>query len=209
MSQRQVLENAINRLNRLRGPAKLFYAPYTLGFPTIIQQVLNVTQGGAASGWTAFGITRGGVNVTKTLDTNVLSDADQILGAYAQDITDRSYRLSTQVFEVLDQVQRGVAMEEGTPTVVGASANATQVMTPLDSNVNTMTARHWAVVYPKPVEGKVYAFVFRWGELASGDDVVRFDKTDPASPALDLIFFPDIATTIDSGDQWGREFEIT
>jgi hypothetical protein len=37
---------------------------------------------------------------------------------------------------------------------------------------------------------------------------LRFDKSDPVSPALDLRFFPEIATTIAAEDQYGRIFEI-
>lgn len=207
MTQRQILENSINRLNTLRGPAKILYAAHTLAFPVRIEQVIDPTTGAAASGWTALGLTRGGINVIKNIETQVRSDVDQILGAYSQDITDRSYRVSTQLAEVLDRAQRAIVWEVGTATQV-STAGATQVMVPLDDGDNIMTPHRLAVVYPKPENGKVLAEVFRWAELAGGEKTYRFDKSDPNSPPFEMLIFPELATTIDSGDAYGREFDI-
>src|SRR5687768_4246126 len=105
MSQRQILENSINLLNTARGPAKLLKGPSGLPMPANLSDIINATTGAPATGWTAFGLTRGGINVNKNLDIAVRDDVDQILGAYDQDITDRSYTISTQLAEVLDQAQ--------------------------------------------------------------------------------------------------------
>lgn len=207
MAQRDILQNSTLISNMQRGPAKVFYAPASLPFPTRIEQVVDPTGGAPATGWSALGITRGGINVQKTLDTQVYDDADQITGAYGQGITNRNYRVSTQLAEVLDRTQLGVAVESGTATQVSTTA-ATQVMLPLDSGANVMTPRRVAVVYPKGTTGKVWGFVFRNVERAGGDAVFRFDKSDPISPALEFTAFPEIATTIPSEQQYGSLFDI-
>lgn len=211
MSQRQILENSIDLMKTLRGPAKILYAGSGVPMPTIIENVINPTTGAPAASWVPFGLTRGGVNVVKNLDIAVRDDVDQIIGAYDQDITDRSYQVVTQLAEVLyDQTrQLAIAMEMGqTATVVQSAVGATQVMRLLDDNDNKTEERRWAVVFPKSANGKLFAFVFRRGAIAGGEKTIRFDKNDPASPGLDLRFFPEIATTIQAEDQYGRIFEI-
>jgi len=207
MAQRNVLENSIDLFRTLRGPAKILYAPATLPMPVLAQQIINATTGAAATGWSTFGLTRGGINVSKNLDIAVRDDVDQILGAFDQDVTDRSYTISSQIAEVLDNAQLGIAFDVGVPTVV-STAGATQVMIPLDSGANKTTERRIAVVYPKAEEGKVLAFVFRRAALSGGEKVFRFDKNDPASPALEFRAFPEISTTINPDDAYGRLYEV-
>lgn len=212
MTQRQVLENSIDLLKTLRGPAKILYAGIDVGMPTLITNVISPTTGAPAASWIPFGLTRGGINVSKNLEIAVRDDVDQIIGAYGQDITDRSYVLSTQLAEVLqDQFnQAAIAMELGAAAtvVLATTASPTQVMRFLDDGDNVTTARRWAVVYPKGTNGKVVMIAFRRGEVAGGEKVFRFDKNDPASPALELRMFPQLATTIESEDAYGRIFEI-
>src|SRR6187200_2742496 len=105
MSQRQLLENGIDLLKKLTGPAKILYAPGTLPMPTRIEQVIDPTGGAPASGWSTLGLTGGGINVTKTLNMQVYEDVDQILGPYDQSVQSRAYRVSTQLKEVLDRAQ--------------------------------------------------------------------------------------------------------
>lgn len=212
MSQRQILENSIDLLKTLRGPAKILYAGSGVGMPTIIENVINPTTGAPGPSWVALGLTRGGINVVKNLDISVRDDVDQIIGAYDQDITDRSYQVVTQLAEVLQDSTRQLAltMEMGqiATTVVATTSQPTQVMRLLDDNDNKTEERRWAVVFPKATNGKLLAFVFRRGAVAGGEKTIRFDKNDPASPSLDLRFFPEIATTIAAEDQYGRLFEI-
>lgn len=207
MSQRQLLENGINLLHKLQGPAKILYAPGTLAMPVRIEQVIDPTGGAPASGWSTLGLTGGGINVTKTTNMQVYEDVDQILGPYDQSVTSRAYRISTQLKEILDSTQLALAAETGASTQV-STTGATQVMTLLDSGSNRPTERRVAVVFPKSTEGKVYAFVFRRVQSAGGDQVFRFDKSDPVSPALDLLAFPEIATSIPSEDAFGRIFNV-
>ncbi|HET7712990.1 MAG TPA: hypothetical protein VFK94_00060 [Patescibacteria group bacterium] len=207
MAQRNILENSIQLLNTLRGPAKILYAPGTLPMPLKIEQVIDPTTGAPASGWSPFGLTRGGINVGKNLDIAVRDDVDQILGAYDQDITDRSYTVVSQLAEVLDRAQLGIAFDMGVPTIVSTSG-ATQVMVPLDDGNNKTEERRIAVVFPKPETGKVVGFVFRRAAVSGGEKVLRFDKTDPASPPLEFRAFPEIATTIPSEDAYGRLYDI-
>lgn len=207
MSQRNILENSVNLLNQLRGPAKILYAPGTLPMPVLVSQVINATTGAAASGWTMLGFTSGGINVTKRKDKQVYDDLDQLIGEYDQRMTNRGYRITTQLREVQDPAQMGLSMEAGVPTVVSTSA-ATEVMVQLDSGSNQSVERRVAVVFPKDTEGKVFAFVFRRVQPAGGDVTWRFDKSDPVSPALELVAFPEIATSIPSEDAYGRSFNI-
>lgn len=211
MSQRQILENSIELSKTLRGPAKILYAPGTLGFPTRIEQVIDPTTGAPASGWTPIGLTRGGVNVNKNIDAQVRDDLDQIMGAYDQDITDRSYVITTQLAEVLSpntQLALAWDMYSAATTNIATTGLPTQTFRPLDGDNNKFDDMRLAVVYPKDTEGKVLAFVFRRAQLQGGEKALRFDKSDSASPALEFRAFPELATTISPQDQFGRMFEI-
>lgn len=209
MTQRQILENSINLLNTLRGPAKILYTDVA-GFPTLIENVINPSTGAPGASWVPFGLTRGGVNVNKNLDVAVRDDVDQILGAYDQDITDRSYTITTQLAEVLQNdsnTQMAIALDMGPATVVGTTA--TQVIRGLDDTDNKTAERKWAVIYPKATNGKVLAFVFRRAAVAGGEKTFRFDKNDPASPPFELRAFPEIATSIPAELAYGALFEHT
>lgn len=208
MTQRQILENSIDLLKTLRGPAKILYADASVGFPTLIENVINPSTGAPGASWVSFGLTRGGVNVNKNLDIAVRDDVDQILGAYDQDITDRSYTITTQLAEVMiDTSQLSVAMDMGVASVVGTAA--TQTYRPLDDSDNKTQERRWAVVFPKATNGKVFAFVFRRAAVSGGEKAFRFDKTDPASPPFELRAFPEIATTINPEVAFGALFDHT
>lgn len=211
MSQRQILENSIGLLKTLRGPAKILYAGPLVNMPTWIDNVINPTTGAPGASWVPFGLTRGGINVTKNLDITVRDDVDQIIGAYDQDITDRSYTISSQLAELLqDQfAQAAMAAAMGSATIVVATTNnPTQIMRTLDDGANKTPEYRWAVIFPKATNGKVVGFVFRRGAVAGGEKVFRFDKNDPASPGLEIRLFPEIATTIPAEDAYGRIFEI-
>lgn len=209
MAQRDVLENSINLLNTLRGPAKILYATSNAAMPSNLEQMINATTGAPVAPWVAFGLTRGGVNWTKNIETQVRDDVDQIIGAYDQDITNRTYTVSSQIAEVLDRTQLKEAFDMGTATVVVATTSLpTQVMVPLDDGDNTFTERRWAVVYPKATTGKLVAFVMRRGQLSGGEKTLRFDKSDPASPPLEILMFPEISTTISSADAYGRMYMV-
>lgn len=209
MAQNDVLINSINLLNTLRGPAKILFATANAAMPSNLEQMINATTGAPVAPWVAFGLTRGGVNVTKNIETAVRDDVDQIIGAFDQDITNESFQLSSQIAEVLNRTQLGEVMDFGTPTtVVATSSLPTQVMVPLDDGNNVLTERRWAVVYPKATTGKLVAFVFRRGQVSGGEKTFRFDKSDPASPPLEILMFPEIATTIDSADRYGRMYMV-
>lgn len=206
MTQRQILENSIDLLKTLRGPAKILYASSAQGFPTLIENVINASSGAPGTGWVSFGLTRGGVNMNKNLEQTIRDDVDQILGAYDQDITGREYTLVTQLAEVhIDTTQLAMALDMGAPSVVGTAA--TQTYRPLDDSDNKAAEWRWAVVYPKAVNGKVFAFVFRRGAIAGGEKAFRFDKSDPASPALEIRMLPEVATTIAPEVAFGAVFD--
>lgn len=206
MSQRNVLENSIDLLKTLRGPAKILYASSAQGFPTLIENVINASTGAPATGWNTFGLTRGGINVNKNLDITKRDDVDQIMGVYDQDITGREYTIVTQLAEVQnDTAQLAMAFDMGAASVVGTQA--TQTFRPLDDSDNKTAEWKWAVVWPKATNGKVFAFVFRRGAIAGGEKAFRFDKNDPASPPLEVTILPEIATTIAPELQYGGLFD--
>jgi hypothetical protein len=208
VTQRQVLENSIDLLKTLRGPAKLLYADAVVGFPTLIENVINPSTGAPGASWISFGLTRGGINVVKNLEVTVRDDVDQILGVYDQDITARGYQVTTQLAEVFsDSSQLAIAMDMAAATVVGSVA--TQTVRGLDDGDNKTAERKWAVVYPRATNGKVTAFVFRRAAIAGGEKTFRFDKTDPASPPFELTALPEIATTIQPEFAYGAFFDHT
>lgn len=211
MTQRNILENSIDLLKTLRGPAKILYAGSGLPMPTQLDNIIDLTTGAPAASWIPFGLTRGGINVAKNEDIVVRDDVDQIIGAYDQDVTDRSYTVVTQLAEVLGYPnnQLAIALDmDADPTTVVATGGATQTMRYLDDDDNKTTEYRWAVIFPKAAAGKALGFVFRRGAVSGGEKVFRFDKNDPVSPPLELRMFPEIATTIDKKDAYGRMFEV-
>lgn len=207
MSQREILENSIDLMKTLRGPAKILYAGSGLPMPSRIEQVIDPSTGAPAASWTAFGLTRGGINIGKNLDIAVRDDVDQIIGAYDQDITDRSYQITTQMAEIFggDQIAVAAAMAAAATLLVGSQA--TQIMRMLDAGSNKTPEYRVAVIFPKAAAGKVLGFVFRRAAVSGGEKTFRFDKNDPASPAFEFRAFPEIATTIPSEDAYGRMYE--
>lgn len=206
MTQRQILENSIDLLRTLRGPAKILYADAAVGFPTLIENVINPSTGAPGASWISFGLTRGGINVTKNLEVTPRDDVDQILGVYDQDVTARGYQITTQLAEVMkDTTQLAIAMDMAAPSIYGTVA--TQTIRGLDDGDNKTAERKWAVVWPKAENGKVLAFVFRRAALAGGEKAFRFDKSDPASPAFELTALPEIATTISPEFAYGALFD--
>ena len=207
MTQRQILENTIELANTVRGPAKILIAGSGVPMPTSIEGVINPSSGAPAASWTALGLTRGGINVSKNLDIAIRDDVDQILGAYDQDITDRNYTVTTQLAEIFSGAQMAIAAAMDTvPTSLGSHV-ATTTMRLLDDGANKTPERRLAVVFPKAASGRVLMFVFRRAAISGGEKVFRFDKNDPVSPPLEFRAFPEIATTIESNDAYGRIFE--
>jgi hypothetical protein len=207
VTQRNILENSIDLLKTLRGPAKLLYADGALPFPTLIENVINPSTGAPANGsWTSFGLTRGGINVAHNLDIALRDDVDQLLGAFDQDITGRNYIITTQIAEVMnDTTQLAIALDLGAASIVGTVA--TQTFRGLDDTDNKTLERRWAVVFPKSTNGKVLAFVFRRAAIGGGEKVFRFDKNDPSSPPFELRAFPEIATTLSPDVAFGALFD--
>ena len=103
--------------------------------------------------------------------------------------------------------QLAVAMELGAAATIAGTV-PTHTMRFLDGPANKTAERRWAVVFPKAANGKLLMFVFRRGAVSGGEKTFRFDKSDPASPPLEIRFFPEIATTIESEDAYGRILEI-
>lgn len=209
MGQDDVLINSLNLANQMAGPAKLLYADGTLPVPVRVEQIIDPTTGAPASGWTAFGITRGGINAGMRTDKQIFDDIDQIKGEYGQRTTNRAVRVTTQLGEVLDPVQTQVALEMGTPTTIGMNptVGATQIMQPLHSAGDSLP-RRMAIVFPKKTAGKVFAIFLRKAEPAGADRTWRFDKTDKVSPPIEFIGFPEISTTIPAEQQYGYSFDI-
>lgn len=211
MGQEDVLINSLNLPNQMAGPAKLLYAPGTLPMPVRAEEVIDPTTGAPASGWTAFGITRGGINVGVRSDKQVYDDIDQIIGEWGQRTTNRGVRVTTQIGEVLDTAQTQVALEMGSPTVVVATtvnAGGTQVLQPLHADAEP-PRRRLAIVKPHKTPGRVFIRVLRQVEPAGSDKTWRFDKSDKVSPPAEFIAFPEIATTIPAGMKYGYDINMT
>jgi hypothetical protein len=209
MAQLDVLRNSAQILNTLRGPAKILYATFNAPMPSNILQFLDPTLGVPASPWKAFGFTRGGVNWSVNIEASQRDDIDQITGAYDQDVTDYNFQISSQLAEVFDTVQLGMAFKMGVPTyVMATTSQPTQVMTPLNDGTLKFPPFRFAVVYPKDTTGKVMAYVLRNGQLTGGEKVIRFDKNDSASPALEIRGYPELSTAIPAADAYGRLYDI-
>jgi hypothetical protein len=210
MGQEDVLINSLDLPAQMAGPAKLLYAPGTLPMPIRAEEVIDPTTGAPATGWTAFGITRGGVNVGVRTDKQVYDDIDQIIGEWGQRTTNRGVRVTTQIGEVLNTTQTQVALEMGTPTVVVATtvnAGGTQVLQPLHPD-SEPPRRRLAIVKPKKTVGRVHIIVLRQVEPAGSDHTWRFDKSDKVSPGAEFIAFPEIATTIPAGMKYGYRIDM-
>lgn len=210
MGQEDVLINSLNLPAQMAGPAKLLYAPGTLPMPIRAEEVIDPTTGAPATGWTAFGITRGGINVGIRADKQVYDDIDQIIGEWGQRTTNKGVRVTTQLGEVLDTTQTQVALEMGVPSVImatTANSGGTQVLQPLHSD-SEPPRRRLAIVKPHKTPGRVHITVLRAVEPAGADKTWRYDKSDKVSPAAEWIAFPEIATTIPAGMKYGYRIDM-
>lgn len=208
MAQLDILQNSAQILNALRGPAKILYATINATFPARTHDVINATSGAPVAPWKPFGFTRGGINWSANIETSQRDDIDQITGAYGQDVTDYNFSVQTQLAEVLDLEQLRMAFKMGAPTLVAATGSPTQVMVPLNDGSYQFPPYRFAVVYPKSEVGKVLMYVLRNAQLTGGEKIMRFDKNDPASPALEIRGYPELATTIPSDLAYGALFDI-
>lgn len=209
MAQLDILQNSAQILNALRGPAKILYATIGVVFPTNIYAIINATTGAPVSPWKPFGFTRGGINWSVNIEASQRDDIDQIIGAYDQDVTDYNFSVQTQLAEVYDLTQLSMAFKMGAPTVVVATASLpTGVMIPLNDGSYKFLPYRMAVVYPKATTGKLLAMVLRNAQLSGGEKVIRFDKNDSASPALEIRGYPELSTTISADQAYGALFDI-
>lgn len=209
MAQLDILQNSAQILNALRGPAKILYATSAVVFPTTLYAIINATTGAPVSPWKAFGFTRGGINWSVNIEASQRDDIDQITGAYDQDVTDYNFSVQSQLAEVFDTVQLGMAFKMGVPTYVMATTTVpTQIMIPLNDGSYKFLPYRFAVLYPKSTVGKLMGYVLRSGQLTGGEKIIRFDKNDSASPALEIRGYPELATTITSDMAYGAMFDI-
>lgn len=208
MAQRDILQNSIDLMKTLRGPAKILYATKTVSFPTMVNNILSATTGAPTGAWRSFGITRGGINVSKNMEAAQRDDADQIIGAFDQDLTDINFVISSQMAEVFDISQLRMAFKLGAQTVLATSAAVDEVEVELDDGNLKMPEYRLAVVYPKAEDGKLMLFCFRRAQLTGGEKVIRFDKSDPASPPLEFRVYPEISTALPAARAYGVMLDL-
>jgi hypothetical protein len=162
----------VNDESFVRGPARIMYANITIGFPTLIGNVVNLSTYAAMANWNDLGATRSGVQISVN-NTEESFDIDQILGDIDTLPTSWEASVSTQLAEMtLDRLS--FAWENITVLTVSQGSGPEKNMTfgtPL-----SYTKRRLAVGFVRP-SGKIRLFVFRKVQRAPQESTITYAKT--------------------------------
>lgn len=158
----------IDDTNFIRGAARLLWAGTTIGFPSLIANIVNLSTYDAQTGWNDLGATKTGITITVN-NTEETFDVDQILGDLDSLPTSWEVSVGTALAEVsLARLQ--LAWEAGPITTAGGQSNMS-VGAP-----TAYTRRRLAVLFQKP-DGKIRAHIFRKVQRMPQESAIAFNKT--------------------------------
>lgn len=158
----------IDDSNFIRGAARLMYASISQAFPANIGDIINLSTFDAAAGWSDFGATKSGIQITVN-NTEETFDVDQILGDIDSRPSSWQVEAATQLAEV--SLARMAAAWEGSSIATVGSENQMGVGQP-----TKYTRRRLAVLFQRN-DGKIRAFVFRKVQRAPQESTLNFAKT--------------------------------
>lgn len=158
--------------NFIRGAARLMWAGSTVGTPTAISSVVNLSTYEPMAGWNDLGATKTGITISVN-NTEESFDVDQIMGDLRVLPTNWECSVQTQLAEMsLDRL--AIAWE-------GSSVSTDSGVTPNEKEMGfgqplSYTERKLAVLFQRP-NTKIRAFLFRKVVRAAVESSVVFSKT--------------------------------
>lgn len=162
----------VNEENFIRGAGRLMWAGSTIGHPTTIAGIINMSTYEPMTNWYDLGATKTGITISVN-NTEESFDVDQIMGDIDVLPTNWECSVQTQLAEMsLDRLQ--IAWEGGT---VSTDTN----VTPNEKEMGfgqplSYTERKLAVLFQRP-NGLVRAFIFKKVVRAAVESSVVFAKT--------------------------------
>jgi len=163
----------INDESFVRGAARLLWASISQAFPTKIGDIINMSTFDPQAGWNDLGATKTGIQISiNNAEENF--DVDQILGDIASSPTNWEVSVGTSLAEMT--LDRLALSWEGS-AVTQAAEDGQQVKTVGIGQPTTYVQRRLAVVFRRPSNNKIRAYIFRKVQRMPQDSTVTHAKT--------------------------------
>lgn len=162
----------VNDDNFIRGAGRLMWAGATIGHPTSISGVINMSTYEPMTNWFDLGATKTGITIS-TNNTEESFDVDQIMGDISVLPTNWECSVQTQLAEMsLDRL--AIAWE-------GSAVTTDSGVTPNEKEMGfgqpvAYTPRKLAVLFQRP-NGKIRAYFFKKVVRAAVESSTVFAKT--------------------------------
>lgn len=157
----------------IRGPARFMWAGTTIGFPTTVANIVNLSTYVAMSGWNDLGATKTGVTISHS-GAEESFEVDQVLGEFESLPTSWEMSVQTSLAEAtLDRL--AIAWEERDPSSVAFGTNPSEKQMDLGAPLS-FTRRRLAVLYRRS-NGKIRATIFRKAQLSPQESTTVYNKT--------------------------------
>lgn len=162
----------VNDENFIRGAARLMWAGATIGNPTTIAGIINMSTYNPMTNWNDLGATKTGITISVN-NTEESFDVDQVMGDLRVLPTNWECSVQTQLAE-MSLERLAVAWE-------GSQVTTDTAVTPNEKEMGFgqplfYTERKLAVLFQRP-NGRIRAFIFRRVVRAAVESSVVFAKT--------------------------------
>lgn len=162
----------VNDDNFIRGAGRLMWAGSTIGHPTTIGGIINLSTYDAMTNWFDLGATKTGITISVN-NTEEAFDVDQIMGDLQVLPTNWECSVQTQLAEM--SLERLTVAWEGSPVTTDTAVSPNEKEMGFGSPI-AYTPRKLAVLFQRP-NGKVRAYIFRKVVRAAVESSVVFAKT--------------------------------
>lgn len=162
----------VNDDNFIRGAGRLMWAGSTIGHPTTIGGIINLSTYDAMTNWFDLGATKTGITISVN-NTEEAFDVDQIMGDLQVLPTNWECSVQTQLAEM--SLERLTVAWEGSPVTTDTDVSPNEKEMGFGSPI-AYTPRKLAVLFQRP-NGKVRAYIFRKVVRAAVESSVVFAKT--------------------------------
>jgi hypothetical protein len=166
------LKPSITEENFIRGAGRLMYANITVGFPTTIAAVVNMSTFDAMAGWNDLGATKTGITISVN-STEETFDVDQIYGDIDALPTNWECSVTTSLAEV--SLDRLAIAWEGSPVTLDTNVTPNEKEMGFGQPRN-YTHRRLAVLFQRP-NGKIRGYFFRNVVRGAQESSTVFAKT--------------------------------
>lgn len=184
----------------IRGAGRLLWAGTTIGFPTSIGAVVNLSTFDAQAGWNDLGATKTGITISVNSAEDTF-EVDQIYGDL--DALPNNWECSVQTALAEMSVDRLAIAWEGSPVTLDTAVSPNEKEMGF-GQPRSYTKRRLAVLFQRP-NGKIRGYFFRSVVRAAQESSVVYAKTGEQQTApIRFRAFADTSVT----DTYKRYFVI-